>query len=59
MTGAADGLHGLHTEVVAHHSLLLALPAFAPAIVVAGVVIYIASKNRKKREVNTDSRNDD
>jgi hypothetical protein len=59
MTGASDGFHALHVEVVAHHSLLLALPAFAPAIVVAGVVIYVASKNRKKREAGTDSRNDD
>jgi ABC-type enterobactin transport system permease subunit len=56
MTGAYDGVH---VTVVAHHSLLLALPAFAPAIVVAGVVVYIASKNRKKREANTESRNDD
>ena len=33
--------------VLAHHSLLLAIPAFAPAILVAGVVIYIAMRDRR------------
>ena len=33
--------------VLAHHSLLLAIPAFAPAIVVAGVVIYVAMRDRR------------
>jgi hypothetical protein len=41
MTTAAD------VQLLAHHGLWLALPAFAPAIVVAGVIIYIASKNRR------------
>ncbi|BBW99741.1 hypothetical protein [Mycolicibacterium moriokaense] len=34
--------------VLAHHSVLLAIPAFAPAFVVVGVVIYIAMRDRKK-----------
>lgn len=36
--------------VVAHHSLLLAIPAFVPAFIVAGVVIYIAMKDRRNRD---------
>lgn len=34
--------------VLADHSALLAIPAFAPAVVVAGVVIYIAMRDRRK-----------
>jgi hypothetical protein len=34
--------------VLADHSALLAIPAFAPAFVVAGVVVYIAIKDRRK-----------
>lgn len=33
---------------LADHSVWIAVPAFAPAIVVAGVVVYIAAKNRRK-----------
>ncbi|QRY52560.1 hypothetical protein [Mycolicibacterium septicum] len=31
----------------ADHTLLLALPAFAPALVVVGVVVYIAMRDRR------------
>lgn len=34
--------------VLADHPIWLAVPAFAPAIVVAGVIVYIAAKNRRK-----------
>jgi len=34
--------------VLADHSVWIAVPAFAPAFVVAGVVVYIAAKNRRK-----------
>ena len=34
--------------ILADHPIWLAVPAFAPAIVVAGVVVYIAMKNRRK-----------
>ena len=37
-------------EVVADHTLLLALPAFAPAVVVVGVVVYVAMKDRRKSQ---------
>ncbi|WP_185975880.1 hypothetical protein [Mycolicibacterium sp. 018/SC-01/001] len=45
------------TEVVilADHSIWLALPAFAPAFVVAGVVFYIARKNRKSSDETGES----
>ena len=34
-------------SILADHSLLLAIPAFAPAILVAGVVVYIAMRDRR------------
>lgn len=45
------------TSYLADHTLLLALPAFIPAVIVAGVVVYIAMKDRRKGpdpEPNTD-----
>ena len=36
--------------ILADHSLLLAVPAFAPAIVVAGVVVYIAVQEPGRSE---------
>ncbi|CDO07915.1 hypothetical protein [Mycolicibacterium cosmeticum] len=33
--------------VLADHSLWLALPAFAPAVVVAGVVAWVAMRDRR------------
>lgn len=38
--------------VLADHPIWLAVPAFAPAFVVAGVVVYIAAKNRRKPDNN-------
>lgn len=38
--------------ILADHQIWLAVPAFAPAIVVAGVVVYIAAKNRRKPDDN-------
>ncbi len=37
-------------EVLADHPIWIAVPAFAPAIVVAGVVVYIAVKNRRRKD---------
>jgi hypothetical protein len=34
--------------IMADHPIWIAVPAFAPAFVVAGVVVYIAAKNRRK-----------
>ncbi|GAC1410053.1 MAG: hypothetical protein NVS4B6_32130 [Mycobacterium sp.] len=39
-----------HVEILAHHGLLLAIPAFAPAIAVAGVVIYVALRDRRRKQ---------
>ncbi len=36
--------------VLAHHGLLLAIPAFVPAFIVAGVIAYIAMKDRRNRD---------
>ncbi len=41
MTPAGD-------QLLAHHAALLAIPAFVPAVVVVGVVLYIARKDRRE-----------
>jgi hypothetical protein len=46
-------------ELLAHHGLLLAIPAFAPAIAVAGVVIYVAVRDRRRKGDATHSENSD
>lgn len=35
-------------RLLADHTLLLALPAFAPAVVVVGVVVYVAMRDRRR-----------
>jgi hypothetical protein len=37
----------LHVEILAHHGLLLAIPAFLPAVGVVGVVLYVAMRDRR------------
>jgi hypothetical protein len=44
MTGGED------VAILADHPIWIAVPAFLPAFVVAGVVIYIAMKNRRNRD---------
>lgn len=44
--------------VLADHSVLLAIPAFAPAIVVVGVVVYIAMRDRRRGDDEDDSHSD-
>lgn len=41
---------------LADHTLLLALPAFAPAVVVVGVVVYVAMRDRRGGPRHDDSR---
>jgi hypothetical protein len=36
-----------HVEYLAHHWILLAVPAFLPAIIVVAVVLYIALRDRR------------
>ena len=43
MTGAADDV-----VVLADHPIWLAVPAFAPALIIAGVIVYIAARNRRR-----------
>ncbi|BDB42919.1 MULTISPECIES: hypothetical protein [Mycobacterium] len=38
------------THVVGHHALLLAIPAFFPAVIVVGVISYIAIRDRRQKE---------
>ena len=48
-----------HTEILAHHALLLAIPAFLPAIAVVGVVVWVAVRDRRTPgEANTPERKD-
>jgi hypothetical protein len=40
--------------VLADHTLLLALPAFAPAVVVVGVVVFVAMRDRRNKAEGSD-----
>lgn len=42
----------------ADHTLLLALPAFAPALVVVGVVVYVAMRDRRGGPRNDDAQDE-
>jgi hypothetical protein len=44
-----------HVQILAHHYLLLALPAFVPAVIVVGVVLYAAVKDRRAKDPGTDA----
>jgi hypothetical protein len=48
-----------NVEILAHHGLLLAIPAFAPAIAVAGVVIYVALRDRRSKSDAAQDENPD
>jgi hypothetical protein len=39
-----------HVAYVAHHWILLAGPAFLPAVIVVGVVLYIAIRDRRRAD---------
>ncbi|MBV9320480.1 MAG: hypothetical protein JO106_11330 [Mycobacterium sp.] len=39
-----------HVEYLAHHWIILAGPAFLPAIIVVGVVLYVAMKDRRSAD---------
>ncbi len=36
-----------HVEYLAHHWIVLAVPAFLPAVIVVGVVLYVAIRDRR------------
>ena len=46
-------------EVLADHTLLLALPAFAPAVVVVGVVVWVAMRDRRNAAEDDESHRED
>jgi hypothetical protein len=48
-----------HVEYVAHHWLLLAGPAFLPAVVVVAVVLYVAIKDRRTPDDDQPATNHD
>ena len=48
-----------HVGYVAHHWLLLAGPAFFPAVVVVAVVLYIAIKDRRTPDEERQATNRD
>ena len=50
---------GPHVEMLAHHGLLIAIPAFAPAVAVAGVIVYIAMRDRRRKSDATHSEESD
>jgi hypothetical protein len=39
---------------LADHTLLLAIPAFVPAAIVVGLVVFIAVRNRRRGDDETD-----
>lgn len=39
-----------HVHYLAHHWLILAGPAFLPAIAVVGVVLYVAIRDRRSAD---------
>lgn len=41
-------------QLLAHHAALLAIPAIVPALVVVGVVLYIARKDRRDEQAERD-----
>jgi hypothetical protein len=52
-------LGSAHVEYVAHHWLLLAGPAFVPAVIVVAVVLYVAIKDRRTPDEDQQAPNRD
>jgi hypothetical protein len=52
-------LGSAHVEYVAHHWLLLAGPAFLPAVIVVAVVLYVAIKDRRTPDEDQQATNRD
>jgi hypothetical protein len=48
-----------HVEYLGHHWILLAVPAFLPAVIVVGVVLYVALRDRRAGRSAGDSAPDD
>jgi hypothetical protein len=52
-------LSSAHVEYVAHHWLLLAGPAFLPAVIVVAVVLYVAIRDRRTPDEDQQGTNRD
>jgi hypothetical protein len=52
-------LSSAHVEYVAHHWLLLAGPAFLPAVIVVAVVLYVAIRDRRTPDEDQQATNRD
>jgi hypothetical protein len=52
-------LASAHVEYVGHHWLLLAGPAFLPAVIVVAVVLYVAIKDRRTPDEDQQETNHD
>jgi hypothetical protein len=50
---------GTEPTILADHSILLAIPAFAPALVVVGVVIWIVLRDRRRGDEEDERDEDD
>lgn len=44
----------MSVEYLADHGVWLAIPAFCPALIVVGVVLYIAIRNRRNSDEKQD-----
>ncbi|MGU3293085.1 hypothetical protein [Williamsia sp. M5A3_1d] len=42
------------TTTLASHSLLLALPAFVPAVLLVGVIVFVAVRDRRRGDDEDD-----
>ena len=58
--GYATTMTNAHVEYLNHHGILLAVPAFLPAIVVVAVVLYVALRDRRSggKQPDTGQRSD-
>ena len=52
--GVCEYMADPHVEYLAHHWIVLAVPAFLPAVIVVGVVLYVAIRDRRTRETGTE-----
>jgi len=48
-----------HVEYLAHHWILLAVPAFLPAVIVVTVILYIALRDRRADRREASGKPDD
>jgi hypothetical protein len=45
--------HASAVQLVADHSLLLAIPAFLPAVAIVGIVLFVAMRDRREPDDDT------